>query len=106
MLKRGIPVALGTDSIVNLPASEVGRSGLGLSPLAEARHLYQRDGFDPAQLIKMMTVHGTNLLGMPESKVSLGKGSEPAGVIAIEGAFGGDPAARVMQSASAPEFLV
>jgi len=105
MQDRSIVVALGTDSIINLPASEVGETGLGLSPLAEARHLYRRDRADSGLLLRMMTTNGAEFLGVSQSRVTLGKGAEPAGVIAVAAAPGDEPVARVMQSNAAPEFL-
>lgn len=52
MLAAGVRVALGTDSIVNLP------DGDGLSVLEEMRLLYRRDGTRPELLLGMATVNG------------------------------------------------
>jgi cytosine/adenosine deaminase-related metal-dependent hydrolase len=106
MLDRGICVALGTDSIINLPESEIDSTGLGLSSLAEARHLYQRDNTDPRLLMQMMTVNGTDLLGLPQSQVSLAKGASPSGIIAIASSSVVEPTERILRSEASPEFLV
>ena len=105
MQDRGLVVALGTDSIINLPESEISENGSGLSPLAEARHLYHRDRADPGLLLRMMTTNGAEFLGVSESLVSLGKGAKPAGIIAVAAEPGDEPVARLLQSDAAPEFL-
>ncbi len=106
MIERGICVALGTDSIINLPESEVGESGLGLSPLAEARHLFRRDSADAGVLMRMMTTNGAAVLGEPESRVSLAEGAQPAGIIAVEAEPSANPLLSVFESNAAPEILV
>jgi cytosine/adenosine deaminase-related metal-dependent hydrolase len=78
MLKAGINVALGTDSIINLPA-EVDR----LSPLDEARLLYRRDQTDPTLLLQMATTNGAKALGMNEAAFTLRPGAALAGLIAV-----------------------
>ncbi len=105
MIDAGIEVALGTDSVINLPSGVVDEAGLGLSTLDEARFLYARDGTDPDLLVRMMTVHGSRLLGFDDSVVSLSQGSTPAGIIAVPAEGEGSPARRVMASESAPRFL-
>src|SRR5581483_11139217 len=52
MLTRGINVALGTDSIVNLPPDAAHR---GISIWDEMRFLHARDGTAPATLLGMAT---------------------------------------------------
>jgi cytosine/adenosine deaminase-related metal-dependent hydrolase len=64
MLEAGITVALGTDSIVNLPARSASVNTGGMSVLDEMRLLYRRDGTDPAQLLKMATINGAAALGL------------------------------------------
>lgn len=103
MLDAGIPVAVGTDSIVNLP------SGTDrLSTLDEVRLLHRRDGTDPQRLLAMATVHGAAALGLDPLLVSLVPGASPIGVLAVpvtpHGT--GSSAARVLKSESAPEFLL
>jgi cytosine/adenosine deaminase-related metal-dependent hydrolase len=78
LLDAGVPVALGTDSIINLPG---GTSTL--STLDEARYLHARDGTDPMLLLRMATLHGAAALGLDTSRVLLAQGAEPAGIIAV-----------------------
>jgi hypothetical protein len=63
LLAAGVPVALGTDSIVNLPAHAADPARGGISILDELRLLHRRDGTDPATLLGMATVNG--LPGFP-----------------------------------------
>ena len=63
MVEAGINVALGTDSILNLPAGTE-----RLSTLDEMRFLHRRDAADPGMLLRMATVQGARALGLkPES---------------------------------------
>lgn len=61
MLSAGVTVALGTDSIVNLPPAARER---GLSVLDEARFLRARDATPAIALLAMATVHGATALGL------------------------------------------
>lgn len=103
MMERGITVALGTDSIINLPPDEV--LSTGLSPLAEARYLYTRNKTDPRLLLQMMTTNAAQVLREPEARVLLSPGAVPAGIIAIEGGRSGDPLHRVMSSEASPRWI-
>lgn len=67
MLARGINVALGTDSVVNLPnpdprgpISHITR----LSTLDEMRLLHRRDGTDPVTLLRMATTNAARAIGL------------------------------------------
>lgn len=106
MLAAGIEVALGTDSVINLPSGIVDEAGLGLGTLDEARFLHARDGTDPDTLIKMITTHGSRVLGFDDDSVTLDEGSTPIGILAIPASGEGSPAKRVMESKAAPEFLL
>lgn len=64
MLAAGINVALGTDSIVNLPARCAEIASGGISVLDEMRYLSQRDRTDPVTLLKMGTVNAAAPLGL------------------------------------------
>ncbi|MDG2422905.1 MAG: amidohydrolase family protein [Phycisphaerales bacterium] len=57
MLERGIPVALGTDSLLCLDTPD------RISILDEMRLLHDRDGTSPQVLMKMATENGANSLG-------------------------------------------
>lgn len=105
MLGAGVVVALGTDSVINLPSGVVDEAGCGLSPLDEARFLYERDTIDPDLLVRMMTTHGCHVLGLDDRLARLDEGCEPTGIIAVAAPGAGSGAKRVMESRSAPEFL-
>ncbi len=78
MLAAGVPVAIGTDSIINLPRGEN-----RISVLDEMRFLHRRDGTDPMTLLAMGTVHGARGLGLNERFLTFGSG-RLAGLVAIE----------------------
>ncbi|MCC6428732.1 MAG: amidohydrolase family protein [Phycisphaerales bacterium] len=80
MLARGIPVALGTDSIVNLPPETL---TTGISTLDEMRRLFARDGGDPGILLAMATVNAAGALGMERWRFSLSCPGPIAGLLAI-----------------------
>ena len=85
MIDAGINVALGTDSIINVPEDESHR----LSTLDEMRLLRERDGTDPGLLLRMATVNGARALGLDASLFEFSAG-EIAGVAAV-GVRGTDP---------------
>lgn len=64
LLAAGINVCLGTDSIVNLPEPHASGEAARISPLDDARLLFQRDKSDPVQLLRMMTNAGAKAIGM------------------------------------------
>lgn len=95
MLAAGVNVALGTDSIVNLPAGSS-----RISTLDEMRFLFARDGVDPRLLLEMATINGARALGLDPSLFTFGSGEKPiAGIIAvaIDGQTSADPLRSVMQ---------
>lgn len=67
LLDAGVPVALGTDSVVCQPPSEP--QPLGILP--QMRRLYRRDGADPPTLLAMATVHGMQALQLPDRLATL-----------------------------------
>lgn len=77
MLRAGVNVCLGTDSIVNLDTP--GR----ISVLDDARLLRRRDGVDGRTLIKMMTTNGAAALGLDPAGFLLKQGGRPFGVVAV-----------------------
>jgi len=81
MLQRGINVALGTDSILNIPEAQSDR----LSTLDEMRLLHTRDRTDPLEALRMATTNGARALGMNESVVTFsGDPHEVAGIGAVD----------------------
>jgi cytosine/adenosine deaminase-related metal-dependent hydrolase len=93
LLRAGVRVALGTDSLINLPV-EAGRTtdegaggemgGRGMSVWDEARFLYGRDGTDPGALMRMATVSGAEALGMPPEMFRFEVGNKLAGLVQVE----------------------
>jgi len=112
MMAAGINVALGTDSIVNLPSEAAGIKSGGMSVLDEMRRLFRRDGADPATLLKMGTVNGAQALGLEPDLFRLGGGDTHgrniAGLVAIEAPTARtitDPARLVMELNSPTRLL-
>lgn len=102
MLKAGVNVCLGTDSVINLPSSE------RISTLDEMRLLYCRDAMDARELLAMATVRGARALGLHESRFSFAVPSEIAGIVAVpvsSGVKGADALRGIMESDSRPELL-
>lgn len=87
MLDAGICVALGTDSVVNLPAEAGSVQTGGMSILDEMRWLYRRDGTDPLTLLRMATLNGALALGLEPNVFMLGPsttGKRFAGLVAVK----------------------
>ncbi len=92
MLDAGVNVALGTDSIVNLPpgserAPSAGRAvseAGGMSVLREMALLAVRDGTDGRLLLRMATVNGARALGLEERVFEVREGGPLAGLIGVE----------------------
>lgn len=105
MLHAGIPVALGTDSIINLPTGSD-----RISTLDEMRFLHARDQLDAITALTMGTRHGARALGLSEAEFTFRVGPS-AGIVAIEvDSVPGRPAARelmqsVLRSRGWPELL-
>ncbi len=113
MLAAGVNVALGTDSIVNLPAESADPARGGISVLDEMRFLHRRDGTDPKVLLGMGTVNGARALGLHAASFTLrGPLAGPiGGVVAVEVGEEGDGSEsglleRVMTSEARAELLV
>jgi len=77
MLVAGVPVCLGTDSIVNLDTPD------RISVLDEMRLLSRRDGVGHGPLLAMVYHHGRLALGLDERRYALTAGSKPAGILAM-----------------------
>lgn len=93
LLAAGVPVALGTDSIINLPAESI--EGRGICVLDEARLLLERDGVAPEVLAAMLYRHAPVALGLPEQVFKAG--AEVLGLISVE-SDGGDAARALVAS--------
>lgn len=96
MLDRGIPVALGTDSLICLDTPD------RISTLDEMRRLHRRDGTSPRRLLEMATLHGARALRLDPNLFTFNPGPV-AGVLAVEGE---DDTAAFLRSDSAPEWVV
>ncbi|MDX2117174.1 MAG: amidohydrolase family protein [Planctomycetota bacterium] len=111
LMRAGVPVALGTDSVINLPP-EAGTDLVGMSTLDEARRLYARDAADPRDLLAMITTHGASVLGLDTSAFTFAADAPLAGLVGIEH----DPrhasldpanaARNIMSSRSRPRLLM
>ncbi len=89
MRRAGVRVAVGTDSIINLPEACVQPGGRGLSTLDDLRLLYQRGDFGPsndelADLLSLATTQGAQVLGLEPARFTLGEGSNPLGIVGVE----------------------
>lgn len=67
MLAAGVRVALGTDSLVNLPLAAATPEEGGMSVLDEIRSLFRRDGTDATVLLAMATTAAADSLGLSPS---------------------------------------
>ncbi len=106
MLNAGIPVALGTDSIVNLPPAAADADAGGISTLDEMRVLHARDALDPTTALAMGTIHGAAALGLDASAFAWRAGASPLGVAAVEVEPTGDPLEAVMRSNRPARLMV
>lgn len=104
MLARGIPVALGTDSVLNLPDAR------RLSTLDEMRLLYRRDATDPLTLLRMATLNAAAALALDRNAFLFKPGARVAGIVAIPvpGARSAKetPLAAALLAGSDPELLL
>jgi cytosine/adenosine deaminase-related metal-dependent hydrolase len=115
LLAAGVPVALGTDSIINLPAADVATTGL--SVWDEMALLATRDGLSPHTALRMATHHGCAALGLPDrvqSQFALGPltggGPRPiAGLLAsaLQTPYSSrhNALAQILRSGEPPELL-
>lgn len=71
LLDAGVNVCLGTDSIICQRFDDAQPLGIG----SQMRYLYRRDGFDPATILAMATVHGMKAMGLSPFKTSLRPGA-------------------------------
>lgn len=112
MIAAGINVALGTDSLVNLPpaaAATAPEGGRGMSILDEMRVLWRRDRTEARVLLAMGTSNGARALNLPDS-FRFEAGSMVAGLVGVQidpgrEDRGGEPIEWAMES-SAPSQLL
>lgn len=107
MLAAGINVALGTDSIVNLPPEAADPARGGMSILDEMRLLHQRDGTDGRTLLAMGTVNGAAALGLEPGWFAFSPGPL-AGVVAVEAGerSAGSPLSWILRSGGPATLLL
>ena len=83
MQAAGVPVALGTDSIINLEA-DAARAETGLfGPLSDARLLAARDGARARELVPMLTTVAAQALGLGPDRFRFTPGSRLCGLVAV-----------------------
>ncbi|MCA3004649.1 MAG: amidohydrolase family protein [Planctomycetaceae bacterium] len=104
LLAAGARVLLGTDSAINLPQADL--TAHGLSPLDEARLLWQADGPFPA--LPMLLDHAAEAIGLPPANFRLEPGSAPAAILAAD--LGqtepADPVSALFTASGGVELLV
>lgn len=113
MLAAGINVALGTDSLVNLPtaaAKTPAEGGAGMSILDEMRLLWKRDRADPQMLLAMGTVNAAAALRMEPEAFLLRRGSLLAGLVSVwvgpaAAVRNGQPAQWALEATNPAELL-
>jgi len=97
LLARGIPLALGTDSLA---------SNTTLDPLADARALFDKPSVPAATLIAAATSGGARAIGHGDSLGRLRPRTRP-GILLVEGTLGdADPARFVLQDLSRPRRML
>lgn len=101
LLAAGVPVALGTDSVINLPPDGVATRGICV--LDEARMLLERDGAPAGLLLEMLYRHAPGSVGLGPSVVEAG--AVLAGVICVAADGQGDPAHGLLASTGPISFL-
>jgi cytosine/adenosine deaminase-related metal-dependent hydrolase len=109
MLVAGITVALGTDSIINLPPPGTDADSWRISVLDEMRRLWKRDRTDPRTLLAMATTNGAAALGLARGEFLFESGGPLLGLVALD-VRGSDLHApgleRALSSESAPILLL
>jgi len=106
MLRAGINVCLGTDSVINLPPEQVAASGMSI--LDEMRLLHRRDCADPLLLLAMGTTSGARALQLDEAWFRWSDGAPLAGAVAVEVGRAQTPVEAwraVLQSKAPPRLL-
>lgn len=81
MISKGIPVALGTDSVINIPTRDVELGGLSIWD--EIRLLHARDETPSLVLLAMASIHGARALGMDHARFTFSPGIMPMGILGV-----------------------
>ena len=104
LLERGVAVALGTDSLVNLmdQAGGVPR----ISTWDDMCLLYQRDGVAPRTLLQMATVAGAKVLSLPPELFAFGVGGYVINLAAVRCGKNKPGLAQALADGGDPELLV
>ncbi|HYF16187.1 MAG TPA: amidohydrolase family protein [Phycisphaerales bacterium] len=106
MLRAGINVCLGTDSVINITDGTAAGFEARLSTLDEARFLLGRDGTSASTLLKMATVNGALALGLDPALFTLSGGPKHmAGLICVEAPGRGGPLDRVLSGTTRPQLI-
>lgn len=106
MLAAGVNVALGTDSIINLPPGDV--TAHGITTLDDMRLLLARDGVPAATLLEMATTNAARAMGLTETWFRLQPGADPLAVAALPihaRADGSSCLDSAIRDGAAPEML-
>ena len=99
MLEHGLPVALGTDSLLCLDTPD------RISILDEMRFLHRRDGTEAGRLITMATCHGARGLGLDEGLVQFTPG-DIGGILAVSSGTGQPDFNGVLRSYEPPRWIM
>jgi cytosine/adenosine deaminase-related metal-dependent hydrolase len=111
MMRAGVRVVLGTDSIINLPAAGTAAGGPAettMSTLDEMRLLHRRDGMDGQMLLWMATAGAATTVGLDPELFKFTRGDELAGLVAIGCANpidATDPLRTVLNGSEPPKLL-
>ncbi len=102
LIRRGIKVALGTDSILNLFDQPVHNPRI--STWDEMRLLFRRDRIDPRLLLRMATTWGAEAISISPEHCQLRPGLSVIDLVGIIAPNGGLPAA--LAGNTSPELLL
>ena len=100
MLKAGINVCLGTDSIVNLDTPD------RITTLDDIRLLSTRDHTSMHTLLQMTTTNPAKALNLNPAQFTLTQGTSPAGLLTLPITNISTPWQSAMQSTSPPNWLL
>ncbi len=104
LLRRGIKVALGTDSLINLLDQPV--ENPRISTWEEMQLLHRRDGVDPRQLLTMATTWGAEAIGMSALHFQFKPGLSVIDLIGIMTSGRDGSLAAALKGTALPELLL